>query len=193
MLRLAEEGKLALADPLVKFFAEFAAHKDVTIRHLLTHTSGLHSYTDKPEFLSRVGEPIEPAQLIAWFKDDKPDFAPGAGFTYCNSGYFLLGEIVAKVSRKPLRDYLREAFFQPLGMDGLFTVTNLPSYRLLIDMSDLDRARIVITTGQSGHPFDRHYTDQIEPWRTGSTLPLPFTPAAINAATVTTLALQPPH
>ena len=83
--------------------------------------------------------------------------------------------------------------FKPLGMDGLFTVTNLPSYRLLIDMSDLDRARIVITTGQSGHPFDRHYTDQIEPWRTGSTLPLPFTPAAIDAATVTTLALQPPH
>ena len=81
--------------------------------------------------------------------------------------------------------------FQPLGMDGLFTVTNLPSYRLLIDMSDLDGARIVSTTGQSGHPFDRHYTDQIESWRTGTTLRLPFTPAAIDAATVTTLTLQP--
>jgi len=81
--------------------------------------------------------------------------------------------------------------FTPLGMDGLFTVTNLPSYRLLMDMSDIDGARIVITTGQSGVPFDRHYTDQIEPWRAGLTLPLPFTPAAIKAATVATLTLEP--
>jgi len=81
--------------------------------------------------------------------------------------------------------------FQPLGIDGLFTVTTVPSYRLLIDMSDLDGARLVISTGQSGLPFDRHYTDQIEPWRGGTTLPLPFTPGAIDRATVTTLTLQP--
>ncbi len=80
---------------------------------------------------------------------------------------------------------------EPAGMDELFTVTNLPSYRLVMDMSDLDGARIVITTGQSGMPFDRHYTDQIEPWRTGGTLPLPFTSAAIDAATVATLTLEP--
>jgi penicillin amidase len=81
--------------------------------------------------------------------------------------------------------------FEPVGIDRLFTVTNLPSYRLTIDMSDLDGARIVITTGQSGQPFDRHYTDQIDAWRTGGTLPLPFTPAAIEAATVATLTLEP--
>ncbi len=81
--------------------------------------------------------------------------------------------------------------FQPLGIAGLFTVTNLPTYRLVMDMSDLDGARIVITTGQSGLPFDRHYTDQIEPWRTGTTLPLPFTSAAVDAATVATLTLEP--
>jgi penicillin amidase len=81
--------------------------------------------------------------------------------------------------------------FQPLDMDGLFTVTTLPSYRLVMDMSDIDGARIVITTGQSGLPFDRHYTDQIEAWRTGSTLPLPFTPNAVEAATVATLTLEP--
>ena len=52
-------------------------------------------------------------------------------------------------------------------------------------------ARLVISTGQSGLPFDRHYTDQIEPWRGGTTLPLPFTPGAIDRATVTTLTLQP--
>ena len=79
----------------------------------------------------------------------------------------------------------------PVGLDRLFTVTNLPSYRLTVDMSDLDGAQIVITTGQSGVPFTPHYTDLIEPWRTGGTLPLPFTAAAIEAATVATLTLEP--
>ena len=72
---------------------------------------------------------------------------------------------------------------RPLGIDTLFRVTNLPSYRLTIDMTDLDGARIVITTGQAGNPFDAHYSDQIEPWRTGETLPLPFTRDAIAKAT----------
>jgi penicillin amidase len=79
----------------------------------------------------------------------------------------------------------------PVGLGGLFTVTNLPSYRLLIDMGDIDGARIVITTGQSGNPFHAHYDDQIDPWRTGQTLPFPFTPAAVAAATVDTLTLRP--
>jgi penicillin amidase len=77
------------------------------------------------------------------------------------------------------------------AIDTLFSVTNLPSYRLTIDMTDLDGARIVITTGQAGNPFDAHYRDQIEPWRTGETLPLPFTRDAIAKATVATLTLQP--
>jgi penicillin amidase len=73
----------------------------------------------------------------------------------------------------------------------VFTVTNLPSYRLVMDLTDLDGARIVITTGQSGHPFDRHYNDLVDPWRTGGTVPLPFTREAIAAATVSTLTLTP--
>jgi penicillin amidase len=81
--------------------------------------------------------------------------------------------------------------FVPVGLGGLFTVTNLPSYRLLVDMTDLDGARIVITTGQSGIPFDPHYRDQIESWRVGETLSLPFTPAAVDTATVATLTLEP--
>jgi penicillin amidase len=81
--------------------------------------------------------------------------------------------------------------YVPVGIDHVFDVTNLPSYRLTIDMSDLDGARIVITTGQSGNPFDRHYADQVEPWRTGQTVGLPFTTAAIAAATVSSLTLTP--
>src|SRR5882724_891161 len=116
VLKLAEQGRLTLDDSLAKHFPDFAHRSGVTVRHLLTHTSGLHSYTDKPEFLSRVSKPIEPEKLIAWFQGDAPDFAPGAGFHYNNSAYFVLGEIVTKVSGKPLGDYLRETFFEPLEM-----------------------------------------------------------------------------
>jgi hypothetical protein len=79
--------------------------------------------------MGRVTKPIAAAELIAWFRDDKPDFAPGAGFLYNNSAYFLAGEIVAKVSGKTLDAYLRETFFDPLGMKdtGVFKNAAPPS------------------------------------------------------------------
>jgi len=129
VLRLAEQGKLSLDDPLAKHFPDFAHHSGVTVRHLLTHTSGLHSYTEKQEMFSRVTKPIEPSELIAWFKNDPPDFAPGSGFHYNNSAYFLLGQIVAKVSGQSFDNYLREAFFKPLEMNdtGIYVNSAPPS------------------------------------------------------------------
>ena len=128
ILRLADDGKLALTDSLDKFFPGFARGDEITMHHLLTHTSGIHSYTSKPEFLGRVTKLIAPTDLIAWFRDDKADFAPGAGFLYNNSAYFLAGEIVAKVSGKSLDAFLREAFFEPLGMKdtGIFVNATPP-------------------------------------------------------------------
>ncbi len=129
VLRLVGQGKLSLTDPLEKFFPGFARGREITVHHLLTHTSGIHSYTGKPEFLERVIQPIAPAELIAWFRDDPADFAPGAGFLYNNSAYFLLGEIVAQVSGKSYAAFLREAFFEPLGMNdtGVFVNAAPPS------------------------------------------------------------------
>ena len=126
--KLAEEKKLAVTDQLSKFFPDFPRGGEVTLRHLLTHTSGIHSYTDKPDFLTKVSQPVEPGALIESFKNDPPDFAPGAGFHYNNSAYFLLGEIVAKVSGKSFGDYLRAAFFEPLGMKdtGIFVKSTPP-------------------------------------------------------------------
>ena len=117
IMRLAEDGKLALTDKLETFFPGFPGGGEITLHQLLTHTSGLHSYTGKSEFMQRVEKPIAPAELIAWFRSDKPDFAPGAGFLYNNSAYFLAGEIVAKVSGKSLDAFLKDTFFTPLGMN----------------------------------------------------------------------------
>ena len=129
ILKLAEQGKLSLDDSLAKYYPDFPGAADITLRQLLTHTSGVHSYTEKPGVFQRVPEFIEPAKLIEWFRDDKPDFAPGKGFHYSNSGYFLAGEIVGKVSGKPLGDYLRETFFEPLAMKdtGIYVNASPPA------------------------------------------------------------------
>jgi penicillin amidase len=81
---------------------------------------------------------------------------------------------------------------QPVGIDHVFDVTNLPAFRFSIDLADLDGARVIQTTGQSGNPFDRHYADFIGPWLRGDTVSLPFSLGEIHAATVETLQLVPP-
>lgn len=116
ILKLQEDGKLSVKDTLDKFIPDYPRGDEVTLHHLLTHTSGIKSYTSKPDFMEKVTEPIEPDELIASFKDDKFDFDPGTNWSYCNSGYFLLGQIVADVSGKSYGEYLKESFFEPLEM-----------------------------------------------------------------------------
>jgi CubicO group peptidase (beta-lactamase class C family) len=116
ILRLAQDGKLSIDDPLAKYFPAYPGGEKITLRHLLTHTSGLHDYTRHPDFFARVTKPISPADLVAWFQDDPPDFPPGEQFSYCNTGYVLLGQIVEKVSGLSRGDYLQKQFFGPLGM-----------------------------------------------------------------------------
>lgn len=116
ILKLQEGGKLSVNDPLTKFISDYPRGDEVTLHHLLTHTSGIKNYTSKPDFFEKVTEAVEPEDLIDSFKNDEFDFAPGEKWSYCNPGYFLLGHIVSKVSGQSLDAYLREAFFIPLGM-----------------------------------------------------------------------------
>ncbi len=116
ILRLAQEGRLSVDDVLTKYFPGYPGGDRITLRQMLTHTSGLHNYTAHPDFFSRVTQPIAPADLVAWFRDDPPDFAPGAEFRYSNTNYVLLGQIVEKVSGMPLGDYWEKEFFAPLGL-----------------------------------------------------------------------------
>lgn len=116
ILKLQEEGKLNVEDTLDKYIPDYPRGDEVTLHHLLTHTSGIKSYTSKPDFMEKVKTAIEPEDLIASFKKDKFDFDPGTNWSYCNSGYFLLGHIVGKVSGKSYGKYLKETFFEPLKM-----------------------------------------------------------------------------
>lgn len=116
ILKLQEEGRIAVTDKLSTFLPDFPRADEVTIHHLLTHTSGIHSYTGKPEFVSQVTSPITEEALIEFFKDDPYDFNPGEKWQYNNSAYFLLGHIIGKVTGKPYGEYLKETFFDPLNM-----------------------------------------------------------------------------
>lgn len=117
ILMLADEGKLALSDPITKFLPDYPVRgKTITIEHLLTHTSGIVSYTGKPGFGELVARHMSVAEMIAFFKDDPLNFEPGSAYAYNNSGYFLLGAIIEKVSGLSYGKFLEQRIFEPLGM-----------------------------------------------------------------------------
>ncbi len=116
ILKLVDEGKLSLEDKLARFIPDYPRGQEVSIHHLLSHTSGIPNFTSKWSFIFNVTQAVEPEEQIASFKRDPYDFDPGARWAYSNSGYFLLGYIVQKVSQRTYEEYLRKTFFEPLGM-----------------------------------------------------------------------------
>ncbi len=117
ILKLVEQEKLDLQQTLDRFYPDWPNGNQVTLHHLLTHTSGLKSFTDKSDFMARVVKPTTADALIDWVKRDPPDFEPGKKFHYNNTAYFLLGEIITKASGEPWDAFLHEQFFKPLKMD----------------------------------------------------------------------------
>lgn len=115
VMLLADEGKLAVGDPITKYLPDFPEH-GITIEHLLTHTSGIVNYTDKPGFGKLMEQSLSQTQMIDTFRNDALDFKPGTQFKYSNSGYFLLGAIIEKVSGTGYADFLRQRIFTPLAM-----------------------------------------------------------------------------
>jgi len=126
IMLLAHDGKLQYDDKLTKFFPEFPVYgKDVTIRNLLNHTSGLPDYEDLMEAEEKAKGPLwtpehqiqdqEVLQLLE--KASGGFFEPGMSWAYSNSGYVVLGLVVAKVSGKPFGEFLAGRIFRPLHMD----------------------------------------------------------------------------
>lgn len=117
ILQLMEQGKLSLQDEITKFIPDYPMNgHSITIEHLLTHTSGIKSYTDVPEFQKYMRTDMKPEEVIDLIKSNPMEFAPGTKWKYNNSGFFLLGYIIEKVSGQTYQEYLQENFFTPLGM-----------------------------------------------------------------------------
>jgi len=116
ILQLRDEGKLSLDDAVTKHLPDFP-HKQVKIRHLLTHTSGVPSYTDGALLADlKPGKPYPATTVRALFDKSALEFPPGTDFDLSNSGYFLLGQVIEALSKKPLADHLRARIFSPAAM-----------------------------------------------------------------------------
>ncbi len=122
IMMLVEDGKLGLDDKISKYLPGAPeTWKDITVRHLLTHTSGIHDYWDgglpepPPQEFDLRAEMTED-QMLQKIEAYPPDFAPGEKWRYSNSGYLLLGLVIHKASGKFYGDFLQERVFGPLGM-----------------------------------------------------------------------------
>ncbi|MEJ7808551.1 MAG: serine hydrolase [Telluria sp.] len=117
IMMLADEGKLAMSDPITKFLPDYPTQgKLITVEHLLTHTSGIVSYTSKPGFGELMQRDMTVPQVIDFFKNDPVEFEPGSKYAYNNSGYFLLGAIIEKLSSQSYAKFVERRLFVPLGM-----------------------------------------------------------------------------
>ena len=110
---LVEEGKLSLDDKIMKFFPDVpATWSNITVRHLLTQTSGMGDYPPEVDLRREYTED----EYFEYFKKAPLSFAPGEKWDYSNSGYATLGFLIHKVTGKFYGEFLREKIFKPLGM-----------------------------------------------------------------------------
>jgi len=116
MFRLQEEKQLNISDPISKYLPDFPRGQDITLRQLLTHTSGIREYTTGQEFMNRCGNPPGPGEVYQTILAAPLGDRPGRRFAYSNSNYYLAGVILEKVSGESLQEILNRLFFQPLGM-----------------------------------------------------------------------------
>lgn len=117
VMMLVEEGKISLDDRIDKHLDNLpAAWSGVTVRHLLTHTSGIKSYTSIPEVTKSWRNDISQAEMLKLVAGYPLDFPPGDKWSYDNTGYYLLGMLIEKVSGQKYGDFLKQRIFEPIGM-----------------------------------------------------------------------------
>lgn len=130
LLLLVQEGKISLSDSVLSVLPELGEYaRPVTLRHLLHHTGGLKDYMDLA-FARKTGfyDPLTPQETLAdLVSQTEADFPPGTRHDYSNTGYFLLSQVIERVSGQSLADFARERIFAPLEMNHTFIVEQYPA------------------------------------------------------------------
>jgi len=138
IMLLVEGGKVSVEDRITKYLASLPeSWKGITIRHLLSHTSGIKDFINEPTVDLR--KDIEPEDVIESLRDRPLNFQPGEKYAYSNTGYHLLGMIIRKVTGKYWGEFLEERIFDPLAMNETRVVS----------LSD------IITNRAAGYVWDR--------------------------------------
>lgn len=129
VLLLVEDGKLTLDDPIAKYLPDLTRANEVTVRMLLSHTSGYQDFWPEDYVMTSMLVPTSAQHILdVWGK--KPlDFDPGTKWQYSNTNYVIAGRIVEQLSGKPLIDLLQQRIFQPLGMKDVYNsdASHLPA------------------------------------------------------------------
>lgn len=119
VMMLVEEGRLSVSDRITDHLAGLPdAWSKVTVRHLLSHTSGIKSYTDLVDFLTLSQTEYTHSDILNMIIDHPLEFEPGTDWDYNNSGYYLLGMLIEEVSGQSYWEFLRTRMFEPLGMSA---------------------------------------------------------------------------
>jgi CubicO group peptidase (beta-lactamase class C family) len=129
IMRLIEQGLLSLDDPLTRFLPEYPTQgHHITVRQLLNHTSGLRDYTQVgARWFLRVAEDLTHDEVVRLFRHAPLDFAPGERFRYSNSGYFLLGMIIERLTSRSYGAYVQQELIRPIGLENTMYCPNNPS------------------------------------------------------------------
>src|SRR3954452_22570957 len=129
LILLRDEGKLSLDDHVSKFLPGISGGDRITIRQLLSHTSGLQDFWPQDYEFTDMLKPTKPQGIVDKWAKKPLDYEPGARYQYSNTGYVVAGMIAEKVSGERLLQFLNERIFQPLGMHPLDQDdTNTPAF-----------------------------------------------------------------
>jgi CubicO group peptidase (beta-lactamase class C family) len=120
IFQLIEEGKLKLTDTLDKFFPQIPNASKITIGNMLNHRSGIHSFTNDPDFPAWLMKPKTQSEMLDIIAKGKPDFEPNAKESYSNAGYVLLGYVLEKASGKSYQDNLKERITSKIGLSNTY-------------------------------------------------------------------------
>lgn len=159
ILQLQDDGKLTVRDSICKHLRDCPdAWKPVTIHHLLTHTAGIPSFTELPDYPRTMAQPVTHPEMVARFRNRPLEFAPGAQASYNNSAFYLAGMIIENVSGKSYDRFLQERIFTPSGMTR----------------SGYDRSRDIVKGRAAGYELvdgklmNAKYIDMSVPFASGS-------------------------
>lgn len=120
ILKLVDEGRLSLEDDFTEYLDFDTKGRTISIGRLLNHTSGIPSYTELPEFEGIAGQSFDRDTLLRIVEQNDFLFEPGEAMIYNNTAYFILGLIIEKITEKKYEDYLKEQFFDPLGLHNTY-------------------------------------------------------------------------
>ncbi|HWK07005.1 MAG TPA: serine hydrolase [Puia sp.] len=167
ILQLYEQGKLQLDEPVKKYIPELP-YEDITLRHLMTHTSGIPEYFDLFTRYKGTLDTLDNESMIRLFARYHPplDFKTGTAWQYCNTNYVLLASIIERVSGQPLRDFFRRQIAIPLGLKDSYIynvlMPSIPANHVIGFREDNGQAKLFDLTNMDGVTGDGNCYSSVE-------------------------------